>query len=164
MIKCPWMCSIQGFLTPMSGLMSASCSMENLYRQREKEIKDRMSFTAISLIDYIDMFNPPLLSHFHPLPFFLIPICSSVSLSLTLLSWNGLPLLFLFVSSSYFSFRLFKYFFSILPFIYSSCSICLSGRPSQRKRVNIEPTSALLVLIETEHVSKWHHAELEMLK
>lgn len=55
----------------------ASCSMENLYRQREKEIKDRMSFTAISLIDYIDIFNPPLLSHFHPLPFFLIPISSS---------------------------------------------------------------------------------------
>lgn len=36
-----------------------------LFRDRpvdtEREIKDRISFTAISLVDHIDIFNPPLL-------------------------------------------------------------------------------------------------------
>lgn len=55
----------------------ASWSMENLQRQREKEIEDKMSFDAISLIDYIDILKPALFSHFHYLPFILTPISSS---------------------------------------------------------------------------------------
>lgn len=47
---------------------------------REREIKDRMSFTAISLIDRIDIFNPPLFFLFVPFPLcltLLFPVCLS---------------------------------------------------------------------------------------
>lgn len=158
MIRCLWMCIVQGFLTPMSGLMSASCSMENLYRQREKERKDWMSFSAISLIDYIDMFNPPLVSHFNPLPFFLVPICSLFSLSLTLLSCFYLSAAVIFLSA------FFKPVFSIVPFIYSSCSVCFL-RPSITKDKGEHRThfcSAPFALIGKEQVSKCHYAELEI--
>ena len=78
MIKClcVFVCCSRKRL-PRPAWSPASCSRGKTCRDiKRKKIKDRMSFTAISLIDRIDNFNPDVLFHFDPLPHFLHLISS----------------------------------------------------------------------------------------
>lgn len=112
-----------------------------------------MSFTAISLIDRIDNFNPDVLFHFDPLPHFLHLISSPLlSPQSNLAHLKHLFFFLLYLSPA-------AFFFSL-----SAASIAFVLFQS-----SFHLYSSLLILFfrekeTTEHISKCHQAELEMLK
>lgn len=115
MIKC--LCVIvccSGISGPKSGFLFCGKPAET-----EKEIKDRMSFTAISLIDHIDIFNPPLFSLFDPLPLFSHSHFLFFPLSLTFLISNCLCS-YLSPTALFLLFHLHLIFFTQLSFFFSS--------------------------------------------
>lgn len=137
MSVCVSLCVCVSFrdLSVMSGLKSGFLFPWKTCGDREEEIKGTMSFTDISLIDHIDIFDPRVLFLFEsppPPPFDLAHL-------------KFKHYCFLLVSSSLFFFLLFELqlFFFIVT---RTCPVCLSGCPSRGTRENVEQTSALSCL------------------